>query len=202
MANYYDSKTPNWQRITIWVIAIAMAGGTLLTFFFMAFAAHNPDVDPGVISQNKQMEEYQKQMEEYQKQMEERKKLYRALEGFENSIGPFDADAVTELKVVTLKEGEGATVGAESTITANYTGWLPDGTIFESTKLEGSDPTPAEFPINGVIEGWAKGLIGQRAGGVYELTIPAAMAYGAQGSGSIPPDMPLRFLVQIVDVQS
>jgi len=201
MANYYDSKTPNWQRIAIWIIAIAMAGGTLLGFFFMVFAAHNPDVDPNQIAQNKQMEEYQKQMEEYQKQMEEQKKLYRALEGFEDRVGSFDADAVIELKVETLKEGEGATVGEDSTISANYTGWLPDGTIFESTKMEDSDPTPATFAITGVIEGWTKGLTGQRAGGVYELTIPAAQAYGESGSGSIPANTPLKFLVQIIDVQ-
>ena len=200
MANYYDSRTPRWQRITIWVIAIALAGGTLLGFFFMAFASKNPDVDPNQIAQNKQNADYQKQLEEYQKQQVEQQKLYRALDGFADRVGKFDASSVTELRVETLNQGDGATVGDSSTIKANYTGWTPDGKIFESTKSEGSDATPATFAINQVIEGWTKGLTGQRAGGVYELTIPAAMAYGDQGSGSIPANTPLKFIVQIVDV--
>jgi FKBP-type peptidyl-prolyl cis-trans isomerase len=204
MATYRNSelRTPNWQRIVIWIIAIAMLAGTIVGSIFMIIATQNKAVDPNTIAQNKAMEEYQKQLEEYQKQAAEQKKLYRALDGYADKIAAFDAASVSELKVETLKEGDGATVGENSMISANYTGWTPDGTIFESTKLDGSDATPATFAINGVIEGWTKGLTGKRAGGVYELTIPAAQAYGANGSsdGSIPADTPLKFIVQIVDV--
>ena len=54
--NIYNSKTKNWQRIAIWMVAIVMGAGTLLGMFFMVFASQNPDVDPSVIANKKQQE--------------------------------------------------------------------------------------------------------------------------------------------------
>jgi uncharacterized protein HemX len=59
----YDSKTTNWQRVSIWAIAIVMGLGTLLTFFVMVFAGQNSDVDPNTIAAKKQQEAYQKHLE-------------------------------------------------------------------------------------------------------------------------------------------
>lgn len=194
----YESTTKPSQRIAIWVIAAVMAIGTLTTFLVVIIANNNPDANPQQIAQNKQMEEYTKQMEEYQKQQAEYMATLRVLDGFE--VSPFDADSVTELSVKTLKESDGEEVQAGATISANYTGWMPDGSIFDSTKIEGSDTEPREFPLDGVIEGWSIGLVGTRAGGIYELTIPAVQAYGEMGSNSIPPNTPLRFIVEIVAI--
>jgi len=196
-----ELKTPRWQRIAIWVIAVALAGGTIAGAIFMIVATQNPAVDPNQIAQTKAQADYQKQLAAYQQQQAARQKTLRALDGYADKVGAFDAAAVTDLQVETLKDGDGATVGENATISANYTGWTPDGKIFDSTTTTGGN-TAASFALSQVIAGWTKGLAGKRAGGVYLLTIPAAQAYGASGSsdGSIPPNTPLKFLVQIVDV--
>lgn len=202
---YSDLKTPTWQRVVIWVIAIALAGGTLVGFFFMAFAAKNPSVDPGMIAQQKMITEYEKRNAEDQKKQEalqkEEQKSFAALSGYEKQVAKFDAKKVKKLAVKVLKEGKGATVGADSKISANYTGWTPEGLIFDSTKNKDEDATPREFALNQVITGWTEALKNRRVGGVYLLEIPTEKAYGAAGAPPfIQPDMPLKFIVQIVDL--
>ena len=195
----YDSKTPSWQRLAIWVIAIVMAGGTLLTFMVMVFAGQNSDLDASTIAAQRQQQEYK----ELLKSQEEAAANYRALDGFADRVASFDADDVTELTVETLKEGDGATIATGATISANYTLWTPDGKIVQSTKSEGSDATPISDLVieeGSVIEGWSTGLIGARAGGVYLLTIPSDQAYGQSGTSSIPANTPLKFIVQVVSV--
>lgn len=204
----YDSKTPSWQRLAIWVIAIVMAGGTLLTFMVMVFAGQNSDLDASTIAAQRQQQEYKDYLEsdEYKellKSQEEAAANYRALDGFADRVASFDADDVTELTVETLKEGDGATIATGATISANYTLWTPDGKIVQSTKSEGSDATPISDLVieeGSVIEGWSTGLIGARAGGVYLLTIPSDQAYGQSGTSSIPANTPLKFIVQVVSV--
>ncbi len=202
----YESKTPRWQRIAIWVIAITMAGGTIVTLVVSIFASQNKELDPATIAYNKQLAEYQKQLNSdeykaYLEQQEQAKAKLRGLDGYTDYVKAFTASDITALKVETLKEGDGATVGEGATISANYTGWLPDGTIFDSTKSEGSDATAASFSLSQVITGWSKGLVGTRAGGIYLLSIPSADAYGENGSGTtIPANTPLKFIVQVVSV--
>ena len=204
----YDSKTPNWQRVTIWIVAIVMTLGTILTFFVMVFAGQNSDIDPNTIAAKREQEAYQEYLEsdeykEYLKQQDEAKANLRALDGFADKVTAFNASEITTLTVETLVEGGGATVKENATLTVNYTGWTPDGTIFDSTKSEGSDASPASLTLSKskIIEGWLVGLTDRRAGGVYLLSIPSNLAYGEAGSGdTIPPNTPLRFLVQITDV--
>lgn len=208
----YNSKTPNWQRVSIWIIAVVMTVGTLLTFFVMVFAGQNPDADPTTIAQKKQQEVYDKYMQsdEYKKYLEQQKKAanerlqkLRILDGYTDKVTAFNAEDVTSLKTETLKEGNGATVKKGDTIRANYTGWKPDGSIFDSTKLDGEDATPVTFSLSKVIEGWGIGLVGAQAGGVYLLSIPASQAYGEAGNGdAIPANTPLRFIVEIVEITS
>jgi len=201
MAKHSGSQTPRWQRVAIWTITIALAGGTIAGFIFMIVATQNPKVDPTTIAQNQQQQQYDQALKQYQEQLAARQKTLRALDGYADKVTSFDATSVTSLQVETLTEGNGATVGDSATISANYTGWTPDGKIFDSTNTT-SGNTSASFALNQVITGWAQGLTGKRAGGVYLLTIPADLAYGSSGSsdGSIAPNTPLKFIVQIVDV--
>lgn len=208
--NIYDSKTPNWQRVSIWIIAITMALGTLLTLFVSVFAGQNSNTDPAAIAQKKEQEKYEEYLksDEYKKMLEQQEKAaaerlakLRPLDGFADKVAVFNAGEITELKIEILTEGTGATVGEGDTISANYTGWTPDGKIFDSTKLDGADAAPASFSLAEVIKGWGNGLVGARAGGFYLLSIPADQAYGATGSGeNIPPNTPLRFVVQVISV--
>jgi len=227
MSKYSESKTPAWQRVFIWIVAIVMTGGTIAGMIFAVIATQNQDLNPEKIASDKEQKaqeekrktpEYKEQVESWKKDVAEQLKTLLGIDGYEQYVGAFDAASVTELKVEALSEGTGATVAENATVTALYTGWTPDGRIFDSTKIINEDMIPREFSLNQVIEGWSRGLVGMRAGGVYLLTIPASLAYGEEGSRqyyidydaysydydnyfeSIPPNTPLRFLVQIVDV--
>lgn len=196
-----ERKTPLSKRIGIIVISIIMLGGTVAGLAFAVFATQDQAVDPNTIATNKAVEKYNEQMKEYEKQQAEERKKLRPLDGYTDKVGKFNADDVKELTVETLKEGDGATVGEKDTIKANYTGWLPDGTIFDSTKKEGSDASPISFSLQSVITGWTEGLSGQKVGGVYLLTIPSDKAYGEQGTTGIPANTPLKFIVEIVSIE-
>ncbi len=197
------SKTPLGQRIFIWVIAVVLTLGTIVGLIFMVWATQDSDVDPNSIAQEEVNEQYEQAYEEYQKQLEEERQKYRALDGYDDKVGAFDADSVKELSVETLKEGDGATISESDTVRINYTGWTPDGKIFESTKSEGEDATPQTFQLSGLIQGWIDGLTGKKVGGVYLLTIPSDLAYGETGNsdGSIQPNTPLKFLIEVISIE-
>jgi FKBP-type peptidyl-prolyl cis-trans isomerase FkpA len=106
---------------------------------------------------------------------------------------------LTSLQTKDLKIGTGATVTASDTITADYTGALAStGVIFDASADHGGAQT---FPLKEVIAGWTQGIPGMKVGGTRELLIPAALGYGAQGSGStIPPNSDLVFTVTITKI--
>lgn len=123
---------------------------------------------------------------------------------FQNEANRADAPAEgkyvqTEsgLKYAVIKEGTGARPTAEDKVTVNYHGMLTDmdATVFDSSYLRGE---PATFPLSGVIKGWTEGLQYMPVGSVYEFYIPSDLAYGEAGShGTIPPNAPLIFLVEL-----
>lgn len=205
---YSDLKTPLWTRITIAIIGIVLVGGTIVGFIVAAAQTQNPEIDPTQIAQQKAQNDYEEQLKEAQKQTDKRKKTLRAISGYADKVGSFDAASITSLNVETLKNGDGKTLSSDTTIVADYTGWTPDGTIFDSTTTtknsdgSGSDTTnsSATFKLDEVIKGWTEGLAGKNVGGVYLLSIPSDLAYGAQGdgSGTIQPDTPLKFLVSVL----
>ncbi len=105
---------------------------------------------------------------------------------------------VESLQKIDLKEGTGKEVQPGDTVTVDYTGALAaDGTIFESSLDTGQ---PANFSLSRVIKGWTDGIPGMKEGGVRRLVIPAELAYGAAGQGSIPPNAPLVFDVTLIKV--
>lgn len=97
-----------------------------------------------------------------------------------------------------IKLGDGYEVAAGGAVVAHYHGTLKEGgKVFDSSFERGE---PIAFPLNGVIEGWQKGVPGMKVGGIRKLTIPAAMGYGAAGAGqTIPPNADLVFTIQLVD---
>ena len=179
--------TPRSQRIGIWVIAIVMAVGTFLSFYVMALSMQNQQTDEA-----KAVKEYQEQQVAAAKLNAENSE---ALTGY--SARKFDAKSVTELKVEVLKEGTGAVVKSTDTLNTSYFGWLSDGTIFDSSKKKDTADAAIDFALSGVISGWTKGLTGQKVGSTVRLTIPSEQAYSTTGSGIIPANAPLEFIVQI-----
>jgi FKBP-type peptidyl-prolyl cis-trans isomerase len=100
------------------------------------------------------------------------------------------------LEVWDVAAGSGPVVPAGGRVTVHYTGWLTDGTVFDSSKSRGK---PATFALGQVVKGWQEGIPGMRPGGVRRLKIPGPLAYGAAGvPGLIPPDATLVFEVELI----
>lgn len=100
-----------------------------------------------------------------------------------------------------LTPGTGAEAKAGQTVRVNYTGWLTDGTKFDSSLDTGS---PFEFELGAgmVIKGWDEGVVGMKVGEKRKLVIPPALGYGARGAGGvIPPNATLVFEVDLVSVR-
>jgi hypothetical protein len=100
-----------------------------------------------------------------------------------------------------LKVGDGATAASGNTVSVNYTGWLADGTKFDSSLDRGQ---PFEFTLGAgnVIAGWDEGVKGMRVNGTRLLVIPPSLAYGTSGNPpQIPPDATLTFEVQLVGIK-
>ncbi|MGH7469529.1 MAG: FKBP-type peptidyl-prolyl cis-trans isomerase [Longimicrobiales bacterium] len=92
--------------------------------------------------------------------------------------------------------GTGALANAGASVTVDYTGWLHDGTQFDTSA--GSGPIPVTLGNRDVIQGWEEGLLGMRAGGRRLLVIPSQLGYGARGAGGvIPPHATLVFRVDM-----
>jgi FKBP-type peptidyl-prolyl cis-trans isomerase FkpA len=108
---------------------------------------------------------------------------------------------------VDLRVGTGAEATLGRTVMVNYTGWLYSTSTADNkgTKFDSSlDPgrTPYVFTVGtGVIQGFSQGTIGMRVGGQRRVIIPPSLAYGAQGSGAIPPNSTLIFELELLAVQ-
>ena len=104
------------------------------------------------------------------------------------------------LKYYDIVEGDGPMPEEGQIVVVDYTGWLEDGTKFDSSIDRGQ---PFTFPLGtgSVIAGWDEGVATMKVGGKRQLVIPADLAYGESGSGSIPPGATLIFDVELLDAQ-
>jgi len=119
--------------------------------------------------------------------------------GMTNTMPPANSPSwITQangLKTWDVKVGSGTPVTATSSITVFYTGWLTNGTVFDSKR---SPATPANFQLSGLIQGWIQGIPGMQNGGIRRLYVPAALGYGANGQGKVPPNSDLIFEIKMV----
>ena len=99
-----------------------------------------------------------------------------------------------------VRAGTGAAVVLHSKVSVHYTGWLEDGTKFDSSRDRGK---PFEFTlgVGQVIRGWDMGVAGMKVGGKRVLTIPPELGYGKRGAGgAIPPNATLKFEIELISV--
>ena len=107
----------------------------------------------------------------------------------------------TGLGVIDIEAGSGEPPETGELVVVHYTGWLSeDGTKFDSSLDRG---TPFEFVLGlgQVITGWDEGLATMNVGGKRRLIIPSELAYGEEGSSSIPPDSELTFDIELLEIK-
>ena len=101
--------------------------------------------------------------------------------------------------VAHIKQGQGASPSADSTVRVHYRGTLPNGSEFDSSYKRNE---PISFPLQGVIPCWTQGVQKMKVGGKAVLTCPAATGYGARGvPGVIPPNSVLTFEVELLAIE-
>ena len=111
-----------------------------------------------------------------------------------------DAADAGSLVIEDLVVGDGEDAAAGDLVTVDYTGWLADGTKFDSS-IDRGEPFSFVLGAREVIAGWDQGVAGMQVGGKRKLTIPGDLGYGVQGyPGVIPPNATLVFEVELLAV--
>jgi FKBP-type peptidyl-prolyl cis-trans isomerase FklB len=117
----------------------------------------------------------------------------------QNMSSPGVVTLPSGLQYKVIKQGTGQRPLATDTVTVNYSGKFINGNEFDSSYKRGQ---PATFKVNEVIPGWTEALQQMPKGSVWELYIPASLAYGEQGvPPSVGPNETLIFKVELLDVQ-
>ena len=119
-----------------------------------------------------------------------------------DDVAAAPADAETTASGLAHKVVQAATgdrhPGPAANVTVHYTGWLTDGSMFDSSVARGQ---PSSFPLNGVIAGWTEGLQLMVVGEKRRFWIPGDLAYGSRGRPGIPPNALLVFDVELLGIQ-
>jgi peptidylprolyl isomerase len=131
------------------------------------------------------------------------------VDDFKEGAGKTPVKFPDGLQILDLKQGTGDTVGTGATVMAQYTGWLNNGTKFDSSRDRGQPlcailaNVQSQGTCTSVIPGWNEGIPGMKVGGKRKLTIPPALAYGDQG---VPPTIPasstLVFTIEVASIVS
>jgi FKBP-type peptidyl-prolyl cis-trans isomerase len=109
--------------------------------------------------------------------------------------------AASGLQIIEIQPGSGDEARSGQQVTVHYTGWLTDGTKFDSSRDRG-DPFQFGLGKGQVIRGWDEGVAGMKVGGRRRLVIPPELGYGQRGAGgAIPPGATLLFNVELLGVR-
>lgn len=119
-----------------------------------------------------------------------------------NTLPEGQSSNMTQVEIETLTEGTGdAVTELGDVLEVHYTGWLTDGTKFDSS-VDRDQTFNFTIGAGQVIQGWDQGLIGMKVGEKRKLTIPPELGYGQSGSGSlIPPNSTLIFEVELISIE-
>jgi len=99
-----------------------------------------------------------------------------------------------------IKEGTGAAPQKGDSVSVHYTGWLEDGTKFDSS-VDRNEPFSYRYGRGQVIQGWEEAVATLKVGGKAKFTIPSDLAYGERGAGGvIPPNATLIFDIELLAI--
>lgn len=113
---------------------------------------------------------------------------------------PNTAADPTQLQIADTQEGTGSVAENGKKVTVNYTGYLSDGTKFDSS-IDRGQPFTFTLGTGEVIKGWDLGVAGMKVGGKRKLVIPSTLAYGEQAVGSIPANSTLYFDIELLGIE-
>jgi FKBP-type peptidyl-prolyl cis-trans isomerase len=121
-----------------------------------------------------------------------------------NEQGESNLETITTdsgLQYQDIVVGSGAAAKPGDFVSVHYTGWLEDGTKFDSS-LDRNTPFEFQLGAGGVIAGWDEGVAGMQVGGKRKLIIPAELGYGSRGAGNIiPANATLIFDVELLEIK-
>ena len=107
----------------------------------------------------------------------------------------------TGMKYEIIKEGTGPSPVRGDSVTVHYTGWLEDGTKFDSS-VDRKQPFTFKLGVGQVIQGWDDGVATMKVGGITKFFIPPELGYGSRGAGGvIPPNAKLIFEVELLSIK-
>lgn len=121
--------------------------------------------------------------------------LQNETEGFAGEV-----TTASGLRYLDLVRGEGLSPKVGQTVIVHYTGWLPDGTKFDSS-VDRAQPFSFRIGEGQVIKGWDEGVMTMMVGGRRMLFIPPELGYGNRGVGPIPPNTQLIFEVELLGIR-
>ena len=213
-----EQKTSVKMRIIIIAIAVFMLGSTFALYAGIVLNYSSPDSSSSKATKQARFDElYAEYESKLNTQASELSAVYfPAFSPYKSRVRSFNSASATQLKVEDLYVGSGRELTSIDDIdyAAYYIGWLSDETVFDSSFDNFSNPTSLKTPLTGttsMIQGWLEGITrtsnddgtlmweGMRIGGVREITIPAALAYGSNENGNIPANSPLKFVVYLID---
>ncbi len=118
--------------------------------------------------------------------------------GESSAAAPAGPAGPATLETEDIVVGTGAVAVAGDRVSVNYVGMFLNGVVFDSS----AGRAPLTFVVGGgsLIPGFEQGVVGMRVGGKRRVTMPPSLAYGSQGQGSIPPNTPLRFEIDLLSI--
>lgn len=196
-------KTSTKQRIFIAIIAITMLVSSLAAYvgIIIANGKETESISPETKSDiAKLSDSYKEKMGELKENLS--KQYLSELVSYKSNVKGYNSASVNDEGLITsdLKEGDGATLSEDNnSYLSYYIGWCADEKVFDSSFDSYDNPTALKEPLYQVdfIEGWKKGVIGMKLGGVRLISIPGKLAYTT--NGPCGESAPLKFVVMTIN---
>lgn len=195
-------KTSWKQRVAIIIVAVLLLGSVVLTYMLVVLNGNSSSDTSSEAQIAELTEEYQQKSEEIEaaaKPLSD--KYFDDFVKYKSEVKSYNSANANAagLETKDLKEGTGRTLTEGDTdYAAYYIGWCADGSIFDSSFNDNEDPTSLKAPLDagiGLIEGWNQGVIGMKLGGVRQISMSGALAYGDTQEICGGTDSPLKFVV-------